>query len=105
MGHHADKFASAYTWMLLMLFELYYIGFGQAIAAFSPNEVLASLLVPVFFLFVVSFCGVVVPFNALPYVSLHRSILNAFELIRQSAVLAILDVLPDSISVPSRRLP
>ena len=69
MGHHADKFMSAYTWMMLMLFELYYVGFGQAIASFSPNEVLASLLVPVFFLFVVSFCGVVVPFNALPHVS------------------------------------
>ena len=73
IGHHADKFTSAYTWMMLMLFELYYVGFGQAIAAFSPNELLASLLVPVFFLFVVSFCGVVVPFAALPHVSLPPS--------------------------------
>ena len=69
IGHHASKFASAYTWMLLMLFEIYYVGFGQAIASFSPNELLASLLVPVFFLFVVSFCGLVVPFAALPHVS------------------------------------
>jgi ABC-type multidrug transport system permease subunit len=37
------------------------VSFGQAIAAFAPNELLASLLVPLFFLFVVSFCGVVVP--------------------------------------------
>jgi ATP-binding cassette subfamily G (WHITE) protein 2 (SNQ2) len=51
---------------MLMLFELYYLGFGQAIASFSPNELLASLLVPVFFLFVVSFCGVVVPYAAMP---------------------------------------
>lgn len=69
IGHHASKFESAYTWMMLMLFELYYVGFGQAIASFSPNELLASLLVPIFFLFVVSFCGVVVPFAALPHVS------------------------------------
>ena len=69
IGHHATKFASAYTWMILMLFELFYVGFGQAIASFSPNELLASLLVPVFFLFVVSFCGVVVPYAALPHVS------------------------------------
>jgi hypothetical protein len=34
-----------------MLFEVFYLGFGQAIAAFSPNELLASLLVPLFFTF------------------------------------------------------
>jgi ATP-binding cassette subfamily G (WHITE) protein 2 (SNQ2) len=54
-------------WLYIMVFELFYLGFGQAIAAFAPNELLASLLVPVFFLFVVSFCGIVVPFRALPY--------------------------------------
>jgi ATP-binding cassette subfamily G (WHITE) protein 2 (SNQ2) len=51
---------------MVMLFELYYLGFGQAIASFSPNDLLASLLVPIFFLFVVSFCGVVVPYAAMP---------------------------------------
>ena len=34
-----------------MLFEIYYLGFGQAIASFAPNELLASLLVPLFFTF------------------------------------------------------
>lgn len=29
---------------MLMLFEVYYVGFGHAIASFSPNEVLASIL-------------------------------------------------------------
>jgi ABC-type multidrug transport system permease subunit len=52
--------------MLLSLFELYYIGFGQFIAAFSPNELFASLLIPCFFTFIVAFCGVVVPYVALP---------------------------------------
>lgn len=66
LGRGASPFSSGYTWMLLMLFELYYVGFGQAIAAFAPNELLASILVPLFFLFVVSFCGVVVPFAGLP---------------------------------------
>lgn len=75
VGRGSGRFESAYTWMLLMLFELFYVGFGQAIASFSPNDLLASLLVPVFFLFVVSFCGVVVPYAALPHVShyLHHS--------------------------------
>ena len=69
VGRGSSKFDSAYTWMMLMSFELFYVSFGQAIASFSPNELLASLLVPVFFLFVVSFCGIVVPYAALPYVS------------------------------------
>lgn len=34
---------------------------------FLPTKLLASLLVPIFFLFVVCFCGVVVPYVALPY--------------------------------------
>lgn len=67
VGQHISSFASGYTYLLLILFELYYVGFGQAIASFSPNELLASLLVPIFFLFVVSFCGVVVPFAAIPH--------------------------------------
>ncbi|KAB8206733.1 ABC-2 type transporter-domain-containing protein [Aspergillus parasiticus] len=60
-----DSFSSGYVWMLLMLFELFYVGFGQFIAALAPNELFASLLVPCFFIFVVSFCGVVVPYKAL----------------------------------------
>lgn len=66
MGYRISSFSSGFTFMLVILFEFYYIGFGQAIAAFSPNDLLASLLVPLFFLFVVSFCGVVVPPAALP---------------------------------------
>ncbi|KAL4922815.1 ABC-2 type transporter-domain-containing protein [Aspergillus aurantiobrunneus] len=61
-----DSFRSGFTWMILMLFELFYVGFGQFIAAISPNELLASLLVPCFFTFIVAFCGVVVPYRALP---------------------------------------
>lgn len=50
-----------------MLFELFYVGMGQFIAAMAPNEIFASLLVPAFFTFVISFCGVIVPYMALPY--------------------------------------
>ena len=78
VGHRSNKFDNAYTWMMLMLFELFYVGFGQAIASFSPNDLLASLLVPIFFLFVVSFCGVVVPYAALPHVS-HRLQCSSFH--------------------------
>ncbi|KAI9370476.1 ABC-2 type transporter-domain-containing protein [Aspergillus egyptiacus] len=61
-----DSFSSGFTWMLLMLFEMFYVGFGQFIAALSPNELFASLLVPCFFTFIVAFCGVVVPYMAIP---------------------------------------
>ncbi|KAF2003738.1 hypothetical protein P154DRAFT_572918 [Amniculicola lignicola CBS 123094] len=61
-----DTYTSASMWMFVIAFEMYYLGFGQMIAAFSPNELLASLLVPLFFTFIVSFCGVVVPYAALP---------------------------------------
>ncbi|KAI1095444.1 ABC-2 type transporter [Rostrohypoxylon terebratum] len=66
-GYTMLGFRSGFIFLLTILFELYYVGFGQAIAAFSPNDLLASLFVPLFFLFVVSFCGVAVPANALPY--------------------------------------
>lgn len=67
MGYRVSAFTSGFTFIMVILFELYYTSFGQAIAAFSPNDLLASLLVPLFFLFVVSFCGVVVPPQNLPY--------------------------------------
>ena len=66
-GANRTPLETGYVWLLLMLFEIYYVGFGQAIASFSPNELLASLLVPIFLLFVISFAGVVVPYAALPY--------------------------------------
>ncbi|KAF2657896.1 hypothetical protein K491DRAFT_653925 [Lophiostoma macrostomum CBS 122681] len=62
-----DTYTAASVYVFVLIFELFYLGFGQAIAAFSPNELLASLLVPLFFTFIVSFCGVVVPYAALPY--------------------------------------
>ncbi|KAL1594863.1 ATP-binding cassette transporter snq2 [Nothophoma quercina] len=61
-----DTYTAASVWLFVMLFEVFYLGFGQAIASFAPNELLASLLVPLFFTFIVSFCGVVVPYAGLP---------------------------------------
>ncbi|CAI6318503.1 unnamed protein product [Periconia digitata] len=66
-GFPRDTYTAASVWLFVMQFEIFYLGFGQAIASFAANELLASLLVPLFFLFVVSFCGVVVPFAGMPY--------------------------------------
>ncbi|KAF2804614.1 ABC multidrug transporter-like protein [Mytilinidion resinicola] len=62
-----DTYTSASIWLYVIAFEMFYLGLGQAIASFAPNELLASLLVPLFFTFIVSFCGVVVPYASLPY--------------------------------------
>ncbi|KAJ4295394.1 ATP-binding cassette transporter snq2 [Kalmusia sp. IMI 367209] len=61
-----DTYTAASVWLFIMVFEVYYLGFGQAIASFAPNELLASLLVPLFFTFLAGFCGVVVPYVGLP---------------------------------------
>jgi len=46
-----DTYTSASVWLFIIAFEMFYLGFGQAIASFSPNDLLASLLVPIFFTF------------------------------------------------------
>lgn len=61
-----NSFAAGYVWMMMMVFAVFYPTLGQMIASFCPNELLASLLVPAFFTFVVSFCGVVVPYANIP---------------------------------------
>jgi len=66
VGQDRSAFDGAYTWLMIMLFELFYLSFAQAIAAFSPSALLASLLVPVLFLFIVAFCGAIAPYAALP---------------------------------------
>ena len=45
VGFPKGTYISWYVWSLIMLFEVWYIGFGQFIAAIAPNELLASLLV------------------------------------------------------------
>ncbi|KAJ9114521.1 hypothetical protein QFC20_001394 [Naganishia adeliensis] len=58
---------AGYGFLLVTLFELYLPTFGQMLAAIAPNAFVASLLVPIFFTFVILFSGVLVPPAALPY--------------------------------------
>jgi len=67
LGQSWTASENGYAWLLLMLFELFYVSFAQAIAAVAPNENLASVLIPVFYIFCIAFCGVLVPFAALPH--------------------------------------
>ena len=62
-----DNKHAGYSWGLYMLFQIYYCTFAQAMAAVSPNAMIASILFSTFFSFVVVFCGVVQPPNQMPY--------------------------------------
>jgi ABC-type multidrug transport system permease subunit len=66
VGFPRDSGSVSYSWLLMMLFELYYMGLSQGIASFCPNELLAAILVPISFLFIISFCGAVVPYSSMP---------------------------------------
>jgi len=58
---------AGYTWLMFMAFEVYYVSFGQAMAAASPNAMFASLLVPTLFSFVIAFCGVLSAPQTMPH--------------------------------------
>ncbi|OLL26317.1 Brefeldin A resistance protein [Neolecta irregularis DAH-3] len=50
-----------YMWLMMMLFELYFTTFGQAVAAAAPNTQTASILTTLLFSFVLIFNGVMQP--------------------------------------------
>jgi ATP-binding cassette, subfamily G (WHITE), member 2, PDR len=67
VGFPRGSSAAGYIWLILMAFEMYYVSFGQFMAAVSPNAVFATLLIPTLLIFVILFCGVVAPPQAMPY--------------------------------------
>jgi len=58
----AAKWAGS-SFFVAVLYEFLYTGIGQMIAAYSPNEVFASLVNPLFITTLVSFSGVMVPYG------------------------------------------
>ncbi|KAF4459652.1 ATPase [Fusarium albosuccineum] len=51
------------TFFVMLMYEFVYTGIGQFVAAYAPNEVFASLVNPLLLGVLVSFCGVLVPYN------------------------------------------
>ncbi|KAI8722396.1 hypothetical protein NCS52_00383300 [Fusarium sp. LHS14.1] len=51
------------TFFVMLMYEFVYTGIGQFIAAYAPNEVFASLVNPLILGTLVSFCGVLVPYE------------------------------------------
>jgi ATP-binding cassette subfamily G (WHITE) protein 2 (SNQ2) len=56
---------AGYAYLNYMLWQLYWCGFGQVIASFSPNSQIGSLIFSTLFSFVLIFCGVLQPYYAM----------------------------------------
>ncbi|KUJ23287.1 uncharacterized protein LY89DRAFT_777066 [Mollisia scopiformis] len=55
-----------YQWILFLMFETWLSTFGQLLAAIAPTEQTAPLFIPMLFVFVALFCGVLQPLSQLP---------------------------------------
>ncbi|KAJ1898592.1 ATP-binding cassette transporter snq2 [Kickxella alabastrina] len=58
---------TGYFYIAYILLGLFSVSLGQAIAAFSPNDVVASMLNPIFTTMMTLFCGVTIPYTQMPH--------------------------------------
>lgn len=63
VGFPADSKTAGATFFVVTIYELLYTGIGQFIAAYAPNAVFASLVNPLLVGAIVSFCGILVPYD------------------------------------------
>ncbi|KAH7176418.1 ABC-2 type transporter-domain-containing protein [Dactylonectria macrodidyma] len=63
VGFPNDSSRAGATFFVMLTYEFVYTGIGQFVAAYAPNEVFASLVNPVILGTLVSFCGVLVPYQ------------------------------------------
>ncbi|TEA11023.1 Protein SNQ2 [Colletotrichum sidae] len=62
-GLPSGAWSAGSLFVVIILYECLYTGVGQAIAAYTPNAVFASLVNPIIIVTLVSFCGVMVPYS------------------------------------------
>jgi len=65
VGFPTDSNKAGAVFFVMLFYEFVYTGIGQAIAAYAPNAVFASLVNPLIIGILVSFCGVLVPYQQL----------------------------------------
>ena len=63
VGFPSDSSRAGATFFVMLMYEFVYTGIGQFVAAYAPNEVFASLVNPLIIGILVSFCGVLVPYQ------------------------------------------
>ena len=93
VGFPRETPVAGYIWLMLMAFEVYYVSFGQVLASASPNAMFASLLIPASFSFVVAFCGVIAPPQAMPHFWrswIYCNILHQYKLTNRVDTLPLL---------------
>jgi ATP-binding cassette subfamily G (WHITE) protein 2 (SNQ2) len=66
VGFPSDSNRAGGVFFVVLMYEFVYTGIGQFIAAYAPNAVAASLVNPVIIGTLVCFCGVLVPYAAIP---------------------------------------
>ncbi|KAJ1723938.1 ATP-binding cassette transporter snq2 [Coemansia erecta] len=57
---------TGYFYIAYILLGIFSLTLGQAIAAFSPNDIIASMLNPIFTTMMTLFCGVTIPYFNMP---------------------------------------
>jgi ATP-binding cassette subfamily G (WHITE) protein 2 (SNQ2) len=63
VGFPSDSNKAGAIFFVMLLYEFFYTGLGQMIAAYAPNAVFASLMNPLVIGTVIGFCGVLVPYS------------------------------------------
>jgi ABC-type multidrug transport system ATPase subunit/ABC-type multidrug transport system permease subunit len=66
VGFPTDAGRAGSTFFVMLMYEFVYTSIGQFIAAYAPNAVFASLVNPIILGSLVSFCGVLVPYQLIP---------------------------------------
>ncbi|KAK5172741.1 uncharacterized protein LTR77_002861 [Saxophila tyrrhenica] len=62
-GLNTSPYSAGSVFFVIVVYEFLYTAIGQAIAAYTPNAVFASLVNPLVIVTLVSFCGVTVPYS------------------------------------------
>ncbi|KAF1354842.1 ABC transporter [Delphinella strobiligena] len=63
VGFPSDSNKAGAVFFVMLIYEFIYTGIGQFVAAYAPNATFASLVNPLIIGTLVSFCGVLVPYN------------------------------------------
>ncbi|KAJ1945630.1 ATP-binding cassette transporter snq2, partial [Linderina pennispora] len=66
VGLNSSGQRTIYFYLMYQLLGIFSLTIGQAIAAFSPNDVIASMINPIFTAMMTLTCGVTLPHSAMP---------------------------------------
>ncbi|KAL5344219.1 hypothetical protein ACLOAV_010837 [Pseudogymnoascus australis] len=88
VGFSSTASRAGSVFLVMTLYEFVYTGIGQFIAAYAPNAIFASLANPLVISTLVSFCGVLVPYNQIqPFWRYWLYYLNPFTYLMGSLLM------------------